>query len=497
MKGLVSLIKTMRPSEKRLLIHHYSRNSNSEQKMKLKLFHLINKGVSSDDEAKQKLNGSRGSSAYSHLKRRLRDDILNVLLMQDTSKRLAQPNRAAELDCRKKVAQSHLLLLRGARIEGMRLIESALKSADKYELLAERLQINHLLREKFLGVGESSELLELNEVIATDMKRYEALLQVQEKSFLLASPEFAKSLKSRARDKHNLELIASLKNQYARFKLARIGFWYYMAATEYYSAKREFEEVVPLAKKFLKLVEESPAVRSKTNIAGVNQTVGIAQLELRKYDEAIQHFERSVGLFPAAGFNKLTSLQFLVQAEVADNQYQEALDHTELALSHPRIERREQLRPRWLYLKSSAEFLAGDIDASFKSLNEVGYLLKQIDEWNVQLRILEMLQLVEQRDEEWLEFKLDATRKFLNRHKELYTDRVRFAVDSIAHLLRNDLNYLSLSDSLKYRLKSSLEEQKGLEWDPSGPELVRFDLWLKKKLPFSQEENDSTAEDNL
>ena len=464
--------------------------------MRLKLFQLVNKGlVKSDDEAKNQLGSDAGPSAYSHLKARLKADILNILLMQDTSKRFAQPNRAAELDCRKKVAQSHLLLLRGASIEGMKLIKSALKTADKYELIAERLQINHLLREKFLGAGSSSELTLLNKEIALDLKKYEALLKSQERSFILASPDFAMSLRSRSKDRQNLELIDELKKLYRKHRLARIGFWYYMAATEYFSARKEFNKVVPLGLKFLKLVNESPAVKSKTNIAGVNQTVGLAQLELRSFEKAVNHFEQSVGLFPAAGFNRLTSLQLLVQTQTALSRYQDADYSIKLALEHPRLERRAYLKPRWLFIRSCIEFLKGDVDASFKSLNQDGYLLKQVDDWNVQLRLLEMLQLLEQGDEEWLEFKLDSTRKFLNRHKDLYSERVRFVLDTISFLLRNELNYSSLPGSILERFSNSLHEEKGFEWNPTGPELVRFDLWLKNRLPIAQAEKESRAED--
>lgn len=493
MNGLVSLVKTMRPSEKRLLLHHYSRNTNSESKMRLKLFRVVQKGIAEDKQARELLGGTASQSAFSHLKARLKNDILNILLMQDTSKRFAQPNRAAELDCRKKVAQSHLLLLRGARDEGMKLVRSALKSADKYELLAERLQINHLLREKFLGTGSSEELNTLNKEIAADMKRYEALLQVQEKSFVLASPEFARTLRSRSKDRQTLELIDELKKLYKKHKLARIGFWYYMAATEFFSVKKNFNEVVSLGLKFLNLVETSPAVKSKTNIAGVNQTVGLAQLQLRNYGEATVHFVKSVSLFPASGFNRLSSLQLLVQTEAASSEIASALSHVELALSHPRLDRRENLRPRWLFMKSSAEFLNHDFNASFKSLNEEGYLTRQIDEWNVQFRFLEMLLLVEQGDEEWLEFKLDTTRKFLNRHKSLSNERTRLFVDLMSYLLRNDLLVDTLNEQLMSRLQSSLSEDKGFEWEPTGPELVRFDVWFNKKYSVLQEDNSESA----
>ncbi|MCB0754896.1 MAG: hypothetical protein H6603_07175 [Flavobacteriales bacterium] len=486
----------MRPSEKRLLIHYYGRNSNDEEKLRLKLFKLVNSGVTTDEEAKLKLASKGGASSYSHLKSRLKDDILNILLMQDSSKRFAQSNRAAELDCRKKVAQSHILWLRGAEIEGMKTLDAALKVADKYELLAERLQINHLIRERLLGAGLSDQLVKLNKEIGVDIVKYEALLKVQEKSFTLASPEFAKKLKSKANEKQNLELIEELKTLYRKHKLARIGFWYYMAATEFHNAHKSFDLVAKLGLEFLKLVEKSPAVKSKNNIAGVNQTVGIAYMELRQFNEAQRHLVKSEEFFPSAGFNRLQCLQFLVQSESALGLYDNALVHVQTALDHPRIGTREILVARWWFFKACVEFGKGNFEAALKSLNKDGNLLKQVDEWNIQLRVLEMMLLVEQRDEEWLEFKLDATRKFLNRHKELYTERIRFAVDATTFLLRRELEMVPLSDALSVRLKDNLEEKPGFEWNPTGPELVRFDKWLAKRQSLVQAENELSAEDS-
>lgn len=439
--------------------------------------------VSSDEEARSKLNSQGGASAYSHLKARLKNDILNVLLMQETDKRFAQQNRSAELDCRKKVAQSHLLILRGARIEGMNVLNKAILTADRYELFAERLQINHLLREHSIGSVSSSEMARLNAEIASDMERYQALLFVEEQSFILSSPDFNKSLRVEADDQKNIELIDELGKLYKKHKLARIGFWYYMAATEYNTARGNFAEVVALGLRFLKLVEKSHAVKSKNNIAGVNQTLGSAYMELRQFSDAIRHLKTSEKLFPAAGFNRLQCLQLLVQSEAADAAYESALNHVELAMSHPRIKAREHLIPRLLFMRSSLEFLGGQIDSSFKTINKDGYLLKQQDEWNVQFRLLEMMQLVELEDEEWLEFKLDATRKFLTRHKKLDNARVRLAIEVFGTLVRKRLDFSEIPQKQLDNFQLSIKESEGYQWNPSGPELVRFDKWLASKIP--------------
>lgn len=484
MESLQSLIKVLRPSEKRLLNHYYSRVTNSEEKLRLKLFSLVESGeVTTDEEARAKLNSTGGISAYSHLKARLKNDILNVLLMQDTDKRFAQQNRAAEMDCRKKVAQSHLLILRGAKAEGMNVLNRAIRIADRYELFAERLQLNHLLREHVIGSVSAAELARLNTEIASDMERYKALLFVEEQSFLLSSPEFSKSIQLKEDDRKNVELIQELEKLFNKHKLARIGFWYYMAATEYNAARKNYAEVVRLGVKFLKLVEKGHAVRSKNNIAGVNQTLGVAYLELHKFTDAAGHLKMSEKLFPSAGFNRLQSLQLLVQSEAANGAIVNALTHVEIAMNHPRIKTREHLVPQWLFMKASLEFLSRDVDASFKTINKDGFLLRQQDVWNVQFRLLEMMQLVELEDEEWLEFKLDATRKFLTRHKELDNPRVRLAIDILGILVRKRLDFSELTTKHLESLQLSLSGADGYEWSATGPEIVRFDKWISSKIP--------------
>jgi hypothetical protein len=479
--SLRSLIKVLRPSEKKLLRHYYSRITNSEDKLRLKLFNLIERGKVSDKESALANLKHSGGASFSHLKSRLKNDILNILLLQETNKRFAQLNRAAELECRKKVAQSHILLLRGAQLEGLNILRKALALAERFELFGEKLQMNHLLREYSASSSPAVELERLNSEINKDLKRYEVLLYVEEQSVLLASPEMGKLLRAKSNEKKYIQLIDDLGKLYKKHKVARIGFWYFMAATEYYTTQGNYEKVLELGLSFLMLVEKSPAIRSKNNRAGVNQTVGFAQMELRNFDQSIKYLGVAEKLFAAAGFNRLQCLQFLAVSELALGRYKDSLQTIEKAFSHHRIAVREQLLPRWLFIKSCLEFLQGDENNSFKTLNQNGYLMKQQDEWNIQYRLLEMLQLIEMGDEEWLDFKLDATRKFLTRHKNLDTARVRAAIDLISNLLRKELDFSGISEKNHKLLKLCLEESNGYEWNPTGAEIVRFDRWVQNK----------------
>jgi hypothetical protein len=176
-------------------------------------------------------------------------------------------------------------------------------------------------------------------------------------------------------------------------------------------------------------------------------------------------------------------LQLLVKSQLANNDLQDAERTVQLAMHHPRINGAAHILPQWLFIQASTQFLKGEIKDSFRTLNSDGFISKQTDEWNVNLRLLEMMQLVEFGDEEWLEFKINSTKRFMTRNKQLVTPRVKLALDVMSSLLRNRLDFNDLPERIQGDLVECLEQEKGYAWQPDGVEMVRFDKWVMSKNP--------------
>lgn len=482
-EDLKSIIKVLRPGEKRLLKHLLTRKVNSEDALRLQLFKAIDSGQDRSEYELRKLAcpGSSDSS-FSHLKRRLRDDILSVLLIKESSKRIAQANRAATYECWRKLSQAYVLIFRGAKEEGARILDSARALAKEYELSAELLLINHVIREALYGQTNADELLEINKNLRTELDSLSDILRAEELSFVISLPQLKDRLLKDEAEGAEERIVDELKALYKNSQTGRVGFWYYMADVEKQMKEKNYPEALRLGKEFLELIEKSPSVRSKNNIAGASQSLGLTYLLVRDYHESIASLAKAAQLFPQNGFNRLTTLELMAQAYAALGDTVNGLLQVEKALKHPRIKAREQLVPRWLFIQSSIEFLAGNIDEAFKALNQDGYLMRQRDEWNVQFRMLEMLILIEQKDEEWLQFKIDTTRKFLTRHSELSSLRTKAFIDIISNLLRKELDFEQLSDRSMESLQLCLTESEGYEWNPTGPEIVRIDKWVDSKI---------------
>ena len=125
MKQLVPLVKVLRPGEIRLIKHFFSLESNAEVKKRAELFTLIlSKKAQTDQKALKKLYKTEtNTSAFSHLKERLRKDVLNVLFLQDASKKFSTKYANAEFECRRNYIQADILIARGAYFPAIKLLE--------------------------------------------------------------------------------------------------------------------------------------------------------------------------------------------------------------------------------------------------------------------------------------------------------------------------------------------------------------------------------------
>ncbi len=482
MQRLVAIIRVMRKGEKRLLRHIYSDVTNGEEQLRLRLFDLIEKGkVTSDAEAKAVLSQKGARSAYSHLKTRLRQDILNVLLLQESPKRIPQPKGAAAFECRKKLAQAFLLLPRGAIVEGTDILRNAKALAEKYELVAENILIDHLVREQVHLIKSQQQLDELNTSINSNMSVWADILRSEEISLMMTLPHLFKESGELNEGVLNEERIRELRELFDRSGSARVGFWYYLAFIEFANRNRMYEEAIKAGKEFISLVSGNPSIWSKNNLAGANQMLGTAYLSTRDFASAAEHFALADRNFPTAGNNRLANLELLFRAQLGLGDHAASLSTVERTMTHPRYGVKPETSSTWLYHEACAQFASGDHSAAFKSLNMDGFLQKQRDERNPQFRILEIMVLMAMKDEEWIEFKLNTLRKLIARYRNLGTPRVKSAINIISALLRNGLDFDNLGAKAEESLLLCLNEADGYEWDPSGAELVRLDRWVRSQ----------------
>lgn len=483
MRSLEQIINVLRPSEMALIKVYLSRQTNDEPKLRLELLQIAaSKPGITDNEAKLLLKEDISSSAFSHLKERLRRDMLNAILWQESSKRFPESYMAASFECSKNMAQGYLLLMRGATDEALRLLRRAEKLANDHELIGERVMLNQLIRRNLRSVRSAAQLKKLNDEIRKDLENLGTLNQTEELSIAIAAPHLFKGSSSNSIVEVGEPMIKELQNAYANSGLSRVGFWYLMTATEFHSSRNEHSIALEYGTEFLNVVKQNKAVHSKPNLAGVSLTVGFSHLMLRQFEKAIEHFETASTLFRSGGINQLNSLEHLMKAQVAHPSLSRARVTVEAALQHPILQRNSLRLSTWTYYSACVKLLSADPSAAMSALNSTVDVTKGKDEHSVQFRILEIMTMIELDDLDWIEFKYDTLRKFLARNRKLSTPRVKATLAIISSLMRKGFDLSKISKSAKAELHNMINESETYEWQPDGAELVRFDDWVQRKL---------------
>ncbi len=483
MKSIYSVIEILRKGEIELIKHYYSRPVNAENKMRLALLTLaLSETGLTNNDARIKLGFEMSGSGFSHLKRRLKQDMLNALLWQESGKRFAESYLAGEFECTKNIGQAYVLILRGNINEGLNVLSQARKLAVKYELVSHRIMINQLIRRRFHSLQSGKELNEVNRLLLLDIESLGMLNYAEENTLVLAAPQlFPKDATEEFRVKGDT-MIQHLASKYAESGMARVGFWYLMAATEYYRSNGQFEEMLTSGMEFFELVSQSDALRSDPNISGVSQTVGIALVHLHRFKEAEDYLSISVNKFREGGMNQLKSIELLVKAQLASYATYHAKEAIDKGSSHLRVVANERLAARWNYFKACREFLISKPKESNVTLNSNTGLLKYRDDLNLQFRILEVLQLIELDERDWIEFKLDTLRKFLSRNRKLKTLRIDAVVKVLHAIQAKSYAFDSFNQATLKLVEKLHSDEEGWRWEPLGNELVRFDAWLGRRM---------------
>lgn len=483
MKNLAALIKALMPGEIRLIRHFYKISSNAEERKRAALFELVvNNPAITDTQAAKKLYKSKPNSAFSHLKARLRKDILNVLFLHDTNKKFDSPYFRAMFEVTKMLNQAFILRSRGAFNEAVNILNAAADLAEKYELPAEQVLIQQSLRRMIQYIKDEKILAGYNESIKKNVEFLDDLMQVEEFSYVVSVPSLFSTNKKISDPNYREEMMVYLKNTYEKTNSPKIGFWYYMTEVDHQTKVRNNEKALALALQFLKLVKESPSIYSQNNWAGVNMTVATILIHCKEYHRSTGYALVSLKNFPKGGMNELMSTEVLFFGQFRNKDYEDAHTTVNNIFNHPRIKSSSFFHAKWLYLKANLEFMEGKFGDAMKTLNQNTELMKDKSGWLLGYRLLEMMIMIEQEEYEWVDFKIDSFRKLLERQKGQQIQRAKLINTMLNSLVKNNFDFEETSIDESRNYKALIKAQDDLYWDPMGFEVIRFDEWFGNKV---------------
>ncbi|MDX2003004.1 MAG: hypothetical protein SFW35_11265 [Chitinophagales bacterium] len=483
METLTQIIKSLKPGEVRLIRAFYKVQSNGEIKRRLALFDYIKSGkVKNDLEAARAIYKAAPNSAYSHLKARLQRDILNLLLLQDSSKRYDTQYTRALFDARRMLIEGQLLIGRGAYNSGVDVLEKARSLAKKYELYNEGVAINDLLR-SHLGVKAGLNTYnKYNEEIIKNLEEQHALLKARDYYHRIIVPNLFHLNRQNQFTEYSEQVLKELKEVFEKNKSANIGYYYYYIGMLYAQLDNKWEDGLEYGKGFLQLVEKEESIRSNSRIAEANLQMASMLIQSGNPKPAIDFAIKAGKFFKKGLLNELQAIELLFFAYYRSKDYKKTEEVIAQAESHPKYKANKTIPARWEYYKANLYFSLGKFDEASALLIQQSELMKDRAGWLLGHKVFELMCMIETKDTYIIDYRTESFRKLLLRQKEENVERAKTILKILETFAKTGLSYKKTNGLEAAKLKLLREGKGDYAWDPTGFELIRFDEWFDSKL---------------
>jgi len=494
MKALHHLIHSMSTSERRMF--HTSLTSGSfrtgTETKTLQLFEILLKSsheIPSNEDCSLRVYGKRGDKRFKMLKLRFKakllDSLLNDINIERQSIHLDEFDHAG-IKIRKKFAQfQQLYYTKGGQPIVMQILEDVIslsKKWENYNSLAESLKFKKFL--EGFSKGEK-EFDRLNKEIAyyercnqflnttTDLYyRFMMKYSFQGNQEKISIQEFCK------------KSITTLKKYYSETRSANIQYYLIFFELGYFQNEKDYAKARKVCTRLLSVLNDNPAGYRKLREGATYVNMGQCDIGLYDYTTAVVNIRKAQQYYPKQGGN----YSLLKEQEFLALLYGNNISEAELAvfelLKTTTAEAEGDFRlAKYEFYYAVVLFKKSLYKASYKILSRKHELSKDKIGWEIAMRILTIMTLVELDRLDDAAQQTAGLRKHMERHSKMkeLRERDKTILKALQAMEKNgyarskiNANEAKLLDKLK-----SVDSK--LRWEPVTPELIPFNYWMEKR----------------
>jgi hypothetical protein len=355
----------------------------------------------------------------------------------------------------------------------------ALKNAIRHEYFKE-------------GIEASTQILE---IVRTRKIKYGVKKVRLDRELLIAQDEYFERVKKLRRDVdaeavkefHDLVLIGELRSKIDAARLDAAGNSFraereiLYAELVLFSFVEDWEKCYAISLNIQNLILSNPQMvaENELGIIGVNlgifgilgQNYAQAEVQIRK---SFEHLSKKGYLLTASQENLFLALFYQSKSAEAEELLNEEL------LGGP-FGKSPMYASKWNYWRSIILFQEGDFRGSLDLLAQSKEIEKDKEGWNLYIRMLRIMNMIELQKFDLAENETENFRRYLEGKK--YSRRVKEIFRVFRSLARSGFEFRSQKAQME-KLNATLGE-KELIWNPTSPELLRIDEWLKSKAEVS------------
>lgn len=485
MDNLQELITKLSREEIISIERYYKGRKSSEANIRLKLFNLLKQGHQSED-AYNKLQieykACHSRSAFSHLTNRIKEDIISLLTISGNPKKYPNSLSEAKLYCRHFLSQSEILFAKGNYTIAIQRLKLAQHMAQDFELFIEELRIYDLVNtyvtfpdaiNKFIdkNKGNINYVNEFTEVFRQIFNVKKCRTDFRENFIFFKDT-------NRLNKKLINKSYKDLKITFRKTGSVSIKYWYYQASVYHYYLKADYKNALINATNILRLINNNPIIYSPIRNAEAKLQIATLMLYYNKYEKAVDYAEQILKSNDADILSELYAMEILFVVNFYRQNYKQAELLYNQFINDTRYSFSDFITQKWEYFNANLQFINGSYTESFTKLLELNLLSDDKSGWALGIKLLELLNLYEQKEDILFEEKLKAFMQYLRRRDGKSILRYKCICKILNSFWKDNYDKIQQVHSKEFQL---LDKHKDYKWAPFGSEIIQFEKWFTQK----------------
>jgi hypothetical protein len=481
--GLKRILNHLTKEELKSLLkflEYYADSGDSQKSVQLVKM-LIDESDFTSTDIQNSLYGKKNYMAFNKLCNRIKNKIFEILLFDSNlSKRYYSKRNQIVFELKKKLIQADILQLKGLRDDLLPIYNQIIQRSKKNELYDVLVQALYS-KQRLIGIHGKNELVKvLKNEIEFSEKCWHAMNHSQSLYIAITNKiSVSSNFKSYLED---LEAaISQLKEYFEVSGSSIIGYYFFTLKADQQQNIKNFGGAQKNLEEAKSILDINTAAYTENRYGSILINLANNNIYLHQFKESIKYGEESKGYFRSLPL----TLQIVDEIIFYANFYLDNLFECEQILEKQRTVSSSQNTSlqisKFNFLEAYLLFKKEKFDKSISLLDEYKEIEQDKEGWNINRRILIILNRIELRDHDSVDLQIQNLERYLRRisKTKVVSERYIVILKILIKLVNEDFNFTKVYFSRKkyFALLSSGDDR--FSWKIRSPELIPFEKWFE------------------
>lgn len=422
---------------------------------------------------------------------RLRQKMLTSLTLDVNLNRseIYDEQAQARADVNLSKLQGAVLLGRGQRKLGFKVLDKAIRTAKEYEFfddLVEMLTLQRRYVKAWKGTDKAfyDMVAQINIASASRDASNIAMQYFEEVTMrygfkglsrLPADPKQVSFLQERAEE---------LRQAYDKTGAATVGYYYYFLSVELHQLQGKLEDASVALSNLAELLKRYPAIRRKVRLASVHLNLGVNDLWLHKFSDAQQQFETSLTYVRENTRNHAIISELLFYSHFYAGKLDDAEYILESLVDSKYVDQSDFRKGVRSYLLACVSFAKGEFRKVNLRLSNSHNIGKDKEGWNIGSRILGIMLAIEREKFDYADTQIVNLRQFMREglRDVKVRQRDKSILEIVVELRKKSYDFAAVYEAKEQLFGELRTNDAGSGWLIQTPEMICFHTWFYDKL---------------